>query len=88
MDKVNRVEPYNHKKVGLKFETELEKMIHKKISGMRYFDPIKIEIDGRKESDRNEIIKAIKKSSLYNNVKVNYRWVEKRTVLVLSIDGM
>lgn len=88
IDKVNRVELYVHKKVGLKFETDLEKMFHKIISGMRIGKKVTVEIDGSKEEDRKLIIKAINKSCLYNNVEIRKEWSKKKDKITLLIDGV
>jgi phosphoribosylformylglycinamidine (FGAM) synthase PurS component len=88
IEKVNKVEAYNHKKVGLKFVTELEKMFHKKISTMRVGEKIDIEIDGTKEEDRKLILKAVKKSCLYNNIEVHHRWSKDKKKITLIIEGI
>jgi phosphoribosylformylglycinamidine (FGAM) synthase PurS component len=87
MYQLNKIGHFSQKKVNLRFETEMEKMFHKVISAMRFGEKVEIDVDGTNENVKKDALSAIKKSCLYNNVEVYYRWSKDKTKIILIIEG-
>lgn len=67
----------------LRFSSEIEKRIHKIVSVIKYGETIRIDIEGNLVSDKDTIVKAIKKSAQYNCLTVKTKWSkDKDHVLV------
>lgn len=68
------------------FSTEVEKQVHKKLSGMRYGS--KIEIDLSIASSKQELSKAIKKSARYNCMDIKIQWprTEDNNFVTISVE--
>lgn len=73
----------NSKKANLRFNTELEKKIHRIISTIKYGEEIIIDVD----TDIKEILKAIKKSLFYNCINdAKVTKLDDKTKIKVKID--
>lgn len=58
----------------VEFNTELEKAIHRKLSGIRFGESLTIEIEVSSKDQKDEVNKAIRKTSEYNNLQLRVYW--------------
>lgn len=61
----------------VEFNTDLEKSIHRKLSGIRYGETLVIEISPSSKEEKDEINKAIRKTSNYNNLQLRVYWSKR-----------
>lgn len=66
----------------LRFETDLEKKIHKLLSKVNLGTTLELTIEGEEEA----FIKAVKKSLFYNNTDYRIRIAETREKVILHFD--
>lgn len=59
-------------KTDIEFVTELEKKVHKMLSGMRYGEKLEINLDIAESKE--QLSKAIKKSARYNCMDIRTQW--------------
>ena len=65
------------------FTTEVEKTVHKILSGMRYGQ--KVQIDLSIAETKEQIAKAIKKSSRYNCMDIRVQWPKNNSNNMVTI---
>lgn len=70
----------------LRFETDLEKKFHKIVSAMNYGDAIRVETEVSSKEDEEAIIKAIKKSEMYNCMNLSYRFDKEKASILITVE--
>jgi phosphoribosylformylglycinamidine (FGAM) synthase PurS component len=79
---------YHIQKETIKFETELDKKFHKIISAIRFGQRIDVPVMAKTEQDKKDVMKAIRKSALYNNIDMTNRWSKDFTYITLIVEGI
>lgn len=77
---------YSFKKEQIKFETDLQKMFHKIISGMRFGDEITVPIVVTSNKEMKEVINAINQSATYNNMELHKRWAKDKKSITIRVE--
>lgn len=70
----------------MRFTSEIERSIHKKISSIRYGECISIETFVKTEEDKKAIKKAIDKSASYNNLEIRTKWSKDLSYIQVTSD--
>lgn len=73
---------YKFSRETMRFETELEKEIHKKISNARLGTNLEFALG----DDEDSIIRSIKKSLFYNNIECRMRISSNRDKVVIHFE--
>lgn len=82
----NQVGHYSDKKAKIKFETDVEKQVHKLISAMRFMETVTIPTNPNSKDDRDMVVNAVRKSAFYNCMEVTMRWHKKKDFLSISAE--
>lgn len=81
------MKPYVSKdREKLRFETDLEKEFHKIISSLGFGDSISVDTKIESKEDEHEVIKAIKKSEMYNLMDISYRFDKNKTSVTITVE--
>lgn len=70
----------------MKFETEIDKTYHKIVSGLRYGEQVEVPTSIKSKDDEKEIVKAIAKSALYNNITLHHRWSKDKKFITIKVE--
>ena len=65
---------YKFNKEKITFSTDMEKVIHKTISSIRYGEKISLSCSPKNKEERDDIVWVIKKSACYNNIEIKAKW--------------
>lgn len=70
----------------MRFSSEIERRIHKKLSSIRYGECITIETVVKTDEDKKAIKKAIDKSASYNNLEIRTKWSKDFSYIEVTSD--
>lgn len=65
---------YTFNKEKISFSTDIEKVIHKTVSSIRYGEKISFSCSPQNKEDQDSIVRVIKKSACYNNIDIKTKW--------------
>ena len=65
---------YKFNKENISFPTEMEKIIHKTVSSIRYGETVNFSCSPENKKEQDGIVWVIKKSACYNNMEVKVKW--------------
>jgi hypothetical protein len=86
MQVVNKIGHFSEKKEKLRFETDLEKSIHKTVSNIRYGEKIEIPVLSATIEGVREVIKIIENSAFYNNIHIQKKMSKDKTFVTIKVD--
>jgi hypothetical protein len=86
MQVVNKIGHFSEKKEKIRFETSLEKEIHKMVSNIRYGEKIEIPVLSATMDGVKEVIKIIENSAFYNNINLHKKMAKDMSFITIKVD--
>jgi hypothetical protein len=70
-----------------RFETEIEKRMHKVVSSMRYGEKITISTHSMTEDEEKAVTKALNKSAKFNCIELKIQKAREKEAINISVNG-
>ena len=70
-----------------RFETEIEKKMHKVVSSLRYGEKITISTNSMTEDEEKAVTKALSKSAKYNCIQLKIQKTRQERSINISVNG-
>ena len=67
-----------------KFETDVEKAMHKIVSSMRYWEIVQLSTESLTVDEEKEMVKALKKSAKFNCIDLKIQKAREQQILRVS----
>lgn len=67
-----------------KFETDVEKAMHKIVSSMRYWEIVQLSTESLNDNQEKEMIKALRKSAKFNCIDLKIQKMRSQELLKVS----
>jgi hypothetical protein len=70
-----------------RFETEIEKKMHKVVSSLRYGEKITISTSSMSQDEEKALTKALSKSAKYNCIQLKIQKTRQENSINISVNG-
>jgi hypothetical protein len=70
-----------------RFETEIEKKMHKVVSSLRYGEKITISTNSMSQDEEKALTKALSKSAKYNCIQLKIQKTRQENSINISVNG-